>query len=141
VARGQRVLFVCEKRAAIDVVYHRLRQKGLDRLSCLIHDSQADKKEFVMDLKRTYEEFLASTAESHTQRDRQQIVEQIARALATLEEFHQAMTSRPNAAGGPVRELLERLIELKDRLPDIAPRQREQVPEYAHIHSHRERLE
>ena len=29
VARGKRVLFVCEKRAAIDVVSHRLRQCGL----------------------------------------------------------------------------------------------------------------
>ena len=28
VARGKRVLFVCEKRAAIDVVFHRLRQHG-----------------------------------------------------------------------------------------------------------------
>jgi len=44
VARGKRVLFVCEKRAAIDVVFHRLRQQGLDELCCLIHDSQTDKK-------------------------------------------------------------------------------------------------
>ena len=29
VVRGKRVLFVCEKRAAIDVVYARLRQQGL----------------------------------------------------------------------------------------------------------------
>src|SRR5262249_13118093 len=36
VARGKRVLFVCEKRAAIDVVFHRLRQQGLDELCCLI---------------------------------------------------------------------------------------------------------
>ncbi|MBK8002163.1 MAG: DUF4011 domain-containing protein, partial [Verrucomicrobia bacterium] len=35
VARGKRVLFVCEKRAAIDVVFHRLRQQGLDELCCL----------------------------------------------------------------------------------------------------------
>ena len=47
VGRGKRVLFVCEKRAAIDVVFHRLRQQGLDELCCLIHDSQADKKAFV----------------------------------------------------------------------------------------------
>src|SRR5207244_5376765 len=40
VARGKRVLFVCEKRAAIDVVFHRLRRQGLDELCCLIHDSQ-----------------------------------------------------------------------------------------------------
>lgn len=55
VARGQRVLFVCEKRAAIDVVYHRLRQQGLDSLCCLIHDSQADKRSFVQELRAVYE--------------------------------------------------------------------------------------
>ena len=53
VARGKRVLFVCEKRAAIDVVYARLRQQGLDELCCLIHDSQADKKAFVHGLQAT----------------------------------------------------------------------------------------
>src|SRR5581483_1720615 len=59
VARGKRVLFVCEKRAAIDVVFHRLRQQGLDELCCLIHDSQTDKKAFVLNLKQTYEKWLA----------------------------------------------------------------------------------
>src|SRR5208282_2063704 len=59
VARGKRVLFVCEKRAAIDIVFHRLRQQGLDELCCLIHDSQTDKKAFIQDLKQTYEKFLS----------------------------------------------------------------------------------
>ena len=58
VALGKRVLFVCEKRAAIDVVFHRLRQQGLDELCCLIHDSQTDKKEFILNLKQTYEQWL-----------------------------------------------------------------------------------
>src|SRR5204863_6399067 len=59
VARGKRVLFVCEKRAAIDVVFHRLRRQGLDELCCLIHDSQTDKKAFIQNLKQTYEQFLS----------------------------------------------------------------------------------
>ena len=62
VAHGKRVLFVCEKRAAIDVVYARLRQCGLSDLCCLIHDSQTDKKKFVVDLKQTYESYLAEFA-------------------------------------------------------------------------------
>jgi hypothetical protein len=53
-ARGKRVLFVCEKRAALDVVFHRLGQAGLDGLSCIIHDSQEDKKGFIHDLKAQY---------------------------------------------------------------------------------------
>ena len=56
-ARGKRVLFVCEKRAALDVVFHRLGQAGLDGLACIIHDSQEDKKEFILDLKKHYEQW------------------------------------------------------------------------------------
>ncbi len=53
--RGKRVLFVCEKRAALDVVFHRLGQAGLDSLACIIHDSQEDKKAFIGELKGHYE--------------------------------------------------------------------------------------
>jgi hypothetical protein len=42
------------------VVFHRLRQQGLDELCCIIHDSQADKKAFVLNLKQSYESWLAS---------------------------------------------------------------------------------
>jgi len=40
------------KRAAIDVVIIELQQNGLQLLCSLIHDSQEDKKEFIMDLKQ-----------------------------------------------------------------------------------------
>jgi len=59
VARGKRVLFVCEKRAALDVVHQRLAASGLEELTCLIHDSQTDKKAFIMNLKETYEKFIS----------------------------------------------------------------------------------
>ena len=55
VARGKGVLFVCEKRAALDVVFHRLKQSGLGDVSTLIHDSQGDKKAFIGELKVIYE--------------------------------------------------------------------------------------
>ncbi|MFK8001632.1 MAG: AAA domain-containing protein [Polyangiales bacterium] len=61
--QGKRVLFVCEKRAALDVVYHRLSQRGLDELSVLIHDSQSDKKPFLIELGATYERWLANVGQ------------------------------------------------------------------------------
>ncbi len=39
------------------LVYHRLKQQGLDDLCCYIHDSLGDKKEFIRNLKETYEDF------------------------------------------------------------------------------------
>ncbi|MCB9399520.1 MAG: DUF4011 domain-containing protein [Acidobacteria bacterium] len=50
-AQGKRVLFVCEKRVALDVVYQRLQQSGLGAFACLIHDARADKKRFLMEVK------------------------------------------------------------------------------------------
>ena len=41
VAHGKRVLFVCQKRAALDVVHARLRAQGLGEICTLMHDSQA----------------------------------------------------------------------------------------------------
>lgn len=45
IAQGKKVLFVAEKRAALDVVYTRLRQAGIDKQAVLIHSSEINKKE------------------------------------------------------------------------------------------------
>lgn len=45
VAAGQRVLFVAEKRAALDVVLHRLERIGLDNLTLDLHDTDANRSE------------------------------------------------------------------------------------------------
>ena len=142
VSRGKRVLFVCEKRAAIDVVFHRLKQKGLDRLCCLIHDSQEDKKAFVMNLKQTYEEFLAIDLNppADNERQRHRIVEKIERELRSLQAFHSTMISEPTAAGVTFRQLLSRLIELRDRVPDFSAKERERLPLYAQCHTSRDSL-
>ncbi len=123
VARGQRVLFVCEKRAAIDVVFARLRQRGLGDLCCLIHDSQADKKAFVMDLKRTYEELIAG-AEKLTGKNankRPGVIEQLQAELRPLETFDAAMQQAPAGAGLPTRHLLARCLAAARRIAAVGP--------------------
>ncbi|MFC6998501.1 AAA domain-containing protein [Rufibacter roseus] len=42
-ARGKSVLVVCQKRAALDVVYQRLSTTGLDQFSALVHDLNLDR--------------------------------------------------------------------------------------------------
>ncbi len=131
VARGKRVLFVCEKRAAIDIVYHRLRQQGLDELCCLIHDSQTDKKEFVLNLKQTYERFLNERHEQDHEKERAAALRALEQDLAQLQRFTEAM--RNTACGVPLRSLLHRLAEVRaehQALPDLTPELEEQIPEY-----------
>ncbi len=129
VVRGKRVLFVCEKRAAIDVVYHRLKQEGLQELCCLIHDSQTDKKQFVLDLKETYEAFLgeSSAARDKSRRNRNKLVNDMETALAPVAAFNAAMTSQPEEAGMSLRALFDKLIELREYVPELLPRDWESV--------------
>ena len=89
VARDKKVLFVCEKRAALDVVFHRLKNKKLDELCCLIHDSQTDKKAFIMNLKDTYEAFMKKNMNTSTlSRKRDKTIQEIETHLGKLEKFH-----------------------------------------------------
>jgi hypothetical protein len=137
VAQGKRVLFVCEKRAAIDVVYHRLHQAGLHELCCLIHDAQEDKKEFIFDLKATYEAFLATKEDQvpRTEKERGKLIDRLKSELAPLARYDAAMRSSPEAAGMPLIQLLQRAVALADKTPDMSARERESLPTFQAWHS------
>jgi hypothetical protein len=139
VARGQRVLFVCEKRAAIDVVYARLRQCGLAPLCSLIHDSQADKKEFILDLKQTYELFTTDTA-SPPEVSRTALLGKLEKSLRPLAQFERAMESEAASAGLPLRRLLARGVHLAGCRPPLTPELAERLPTYDLWWTHREQL-
>lgn len=143
VARGQRVLFVCEKRAAIDVVYHRLQQKRLHTLCALIHDSQEDKKGFIMDLKQTYESVLehAGKIAPPAEQQRQDLLRAIQHELKPLQHYQHAMCSPAAGSPLPLRLLVGRLVALRECLPDLPPAEKERIPLYFQWCEHRERVE
>jgi len=131
VARGKRVLFVCEKRAALDVVFSRLRLAGLDRLACLIHDSQEDKKAFVHDLKHCYESWSQSEDGAvEVGARRAEVVAALEHHLGKIKSFEQGVTHVSPATGVALRNLARRLAALpeadglnstiRERLPDLA---------------------
>ena len=142
VVRGKRVLFVCEKRAAIDVVYLRLKQEGLGHLCSLIHDSQADKKSFVMDLKNTYESFLkGNKTAGKQQRKRKKLLKKIEESLAPLEEFDRMMIGTEKEEEVPLKDVLLRAIEIQDSLPELTALQQEELPDYGLWETNRDALE
>jgi len=143
VLHGKRVLFVCEKRAAIDVVFARLRQRGLDPLCCLIHDSQADKKPFIQDLKATYERLLEAPSDRpRAWRDRRAaLLAALQRELEPLLAADRAMRAAPPAAGLPLGEAVERALDLRADAPGLAPLEQEGLPTYQEWVAHRPALE
>ncbi|MGX5819196.1 AAA domain-containing protein [Chitinophaga lutea] len=131
VARGKQVLFVCEKRAALDVVYHRLQQQGLAELCCYIHDSQGDKRAFIKDLKQTYESFLRKDHDLHSVTLRRDaLLHRMRQQLQTLEDFHAPHAEEQEEAGIGLRALMERLLALKGAAPAVDAATAELVPPY-----------
>ena len=132
VGAGKKVLFVCEKRAALDVVFHRLKQRELDEVCCRVHDSQADKKAFIQDLKQTYETFLKSTLdEAAIARERASVIGRMEEELGKLEHFHQRMREVQHSTGIPLHDLLDRLIAQRDdSLHDLDAITLERIPDH-----------
>ncbi len=130
-ARGKSVLFVCEKRAALDVVYFRLKQQQLDELCCYIHDSQGDKREFIKNLKATYEDFIRnkmSVNEISLKRTVQ--LQQMNEQVELLRQFHFTNNDVKSETGIRLRNLIERVIELKNYNVQLQPREEELLPNY-----------
>jgi hypothetical protein len=128
VARGQRVLFVCQKRAALDVVHARLASRHLDGLCTLIHDSQADKKAFVHGLRDTYEAWLAAEDDLDPLTVRRDaLVARVDRLLATVGEFESLLGQ---GASPSLREVVNQLAELRDHRwgADLEPAERRLIP-------------
>jgi superfamily I DNA and/or RNA helicase/predicted DNA-binding WGR domain protein len=131
VAQGKNVLFVCEKRAALDVVYHRLKQQGLDELCCYIHDSQSDKREFIHNLKLTYEDFVKNKMDlGDIQAKRMQLLEKMLKELDLISRFHNTNLSTHEFAGVEIRKLIARIIELKDSIIPLHAKDEETFPHY-----------
>ena len=136
-ARGKRVLFVCEKRAALDVVFNRLKAAGLDRLSCLIHDSQEDKKAFVMDLKDSYERWIKQDdGLDAIEASRDRTLAALGRHLDRIAAFDAATSRVSDAAGASVRAIVRRRAALPETEP-LGPAERERLPLLSEWDAHR----
>ncbi len=135
VARGQSVLFVCEKRAALDVVYHRLKQVGLSDICCLIHDTREDKKPFISALKSRYEQAIEQTPDAQAQTRRDEWLDEMQSQLARLEKFSSAMIE-PDDDQLTLRGLIGMWVERG--APD-AMQHADSLPDWAEFSNARER--
>lgn len=140
VSLGRSVLFVCEKRAAVDVVYSRLRQRGLERLCCLVHDAQGDKKAFIADLKGIYDGFMedgAAAADSglaEARQVREDLLTELRHRLDNLRGLSEAMSTPVPGAARTALELVDQLVRLRgdlEVLPEVSDDQVGRLPSAA----------
>lgn len=117
-ARGERVLVVCQKRAAIDVVFERLRGVGLSELCTVIHDAESDRRKLYSELKEQIAALRNVTPQGYAYQ-RQQLADQIDRHEKALEEYHRALYLRRDSIGLSYRQVIGRCTSAYNAQPGI----------------------
>ena len=115
-ARGERVLVVCQKRAAIDVVYERIKKAGLDSLCVIVHDSNSDRKRVIESLKAHVEEDSVSSQNSHNISDKRQIFSiEIVEIEKILDDYSKALYAQEDSLKISYRDARLSYLKVRER--------------------------
>lgn len=110
IAQGKRVLVVCQKKAALDVVYERLKDKNVDPFVALVHDFKNDRRAIYQQIARQIESLYEYQHKNNSldtiylERNFLQYSRQIEQISDELEEFRKALFDE-SEAGISVKEL------------------------------------
>src|SRR5690606_11190062 len=101
-ARGERVLFVCDKRTALDVVFNRLDHLGLGGLCALIHDPQRDRADLYRKIRQQLDELPERKTRSSAAKRLEAIDQELTRLHSELTGYHAALLKADPAADPPL---------------------------------------
>lgn len=93
-ARGERVLMVCDKRTALDVVAKRLEHLGLGSLCALIHDSQHDQRDLYRQVREQLEGLSQTTVDQRSATQLKTFDKQAARLTDQLRQAWSLVMAR-----------------------------------------------
>lgn len=112
-ADGKKVLFVSEKMAALEVVYKRLKQAGLDDFCLNLHSYKANKKEVLQQLAKTL-----NINKIKLQKDVLYNLEVLNRERAKLNEYDEQLHSICRPLNVSIYDVNGKLAKLQD-IPDV----------------------
>lgn len=98
-ARGERVLFVCDKRTALDVVKYRLDSMGLGPLCGVIHDPSRDRRDFYLGLRERLEGLAEAPIIADPTKDLARVNQQLASLHAELRRCFDALHGEAEGTG------------------------------------------
>ena len=112
-ARGQRVLLVCDKRTALDVVYDRLEHMGLGPLCALIHDPQRDQRELYKAVREQLDALPETGSDAKAEAKLARADAELQRLHAELSGYCDSLMRPPMTSGGPsLHDLMGQWLEL-----------------------------
>ncbi|MEM0914513.1 MAG: AAA domain-containing protein [Planctomycetota bacterium] len=110
-ARGERVLFVCDKRTALDVVANRLEHLGLGDFCAVVHDPQRDQRDLYMAIRGRLEALESAKSSSRAEGRLEKIDAELAKLHDELTAKH-AMLMAPDASGASLHALIGRWLAI-----------------------------
>lgn len=111
-ANGMRVLFVCDKRTALDVVHTRLTALGLGGFCAVVHDAQRDEKELYRGLREELDALPQKAWPPEVDVELKQADLELTRLHAELDAYHRAAQVAPGPGELSFHELLGQFLGL-----------------------------
>jgi len=139
-ARGERVLFVCDKRTALDVVKHRLDHLGLGNLCAVVHDAQRDQRDLYLGIREQLDTLPEARTQAAVTKELSRVDEELQALHDELSTAERALSERPADGTAPsFHELVGQWLFLESpaalapatsslasaRLGEVIPRERE----------------
>ncbi|MFY2556127.1 AAA domain-containing protein [Corallococcus terminator] len=139
-ARGERVLFVCDKRTALDVVKHRLDHLGLGNLCAVVHDAQRDQRDLYLGIREQLDTLPEARTNAAVTKELSRVDEELQTLHDELSAAERALSERPAGGTAPsFHELVGQWFSLETpaaltpattslasaRLGDVTSRERE----------------
>ncbi len=121
-AHQQRVLMVCQKQAALQVVHARLRDVGLASLCLHLSDADSDRLSVFREIRAQVEGLSTSVDTESLDRlnhQRQQLAQQITRLETTLDKHAQAVHVPHHVLQISYRDILAQSATLSQRFPSL----------------------
>ena len=113
-AVGKKVLFVAEKAAALNVVYNRLSNAGLDESCLFLHSYKANKKEVLKQLNKTL-----NSPKIRVNEQAYQKLKELEVCTNHLDDYVRELHEKIKPLGMSIFEVIGKLLTLQE-LPDIS---------------------
>lgn len=117
--QGKKVLFVSEKKAALDVVYNKLKAKQLDKFVLTLHDAKQQKSAIIEQIKETV------VLPKQLQQVNQESFNQLDQVSSDLNVYSELLNSKDIKSGWTAHELYGKVAKYSDvsyksfRIPEL----------------------
>jgi hypothetical protein len=121
-ARGERVLLVCDKRTALDVVANRMEAMGLRSLCALVYDAQRDQRELYRSIRDQLETLTDAKSDEFADKKLVKVDAELEKLHAELTEYWALLAEKDSEHGMSFHELMGQWLSIPEaRAVDFDP--------------------